>query len=310
MPTDDEITAARRELLARQEAGGGWAYRQGAPPCAEPTALAALALASEPGDDASTAAVRRAADALAKLQCPDGSIGVSATIPTPGWATPYALLVWSALGVHEAPRTAAMRWLLGLKGRVIDPREDPSHIAGHDTMLVGWPWVADTHSWLEPTALAVLALSRAGQVAHPRVREGLRLIRNRAVESGGWNYGNRAVFGRNLRAQPAPTGLALLALAGEGPRSEEIERGCAYLNRVLPDVRAASSLGWGLIGLRAWDATPSHADAWIAESIRALAGRPDAAPRLACLLLAANPGALDLFGRGPHSLTVSAGEAR
>ena len=27
-------------------------------------------------------------------------------------------------------------------------------------MLVGWPWVADTHSWLEPTALAVTVIWR------------------------------------------------------------------------------------------------------------------------------------------------------
>ncbi len=207
MATDEMIKAATAQFARRrQQPDGGWSYRLGAPSCAEPTALAALALISSTLDAADRAAVDRAADALERLQRPDGSVGVSATILTPGWATPYALLVWTALNVHDGPRAAATRWLLGLKGRTIDPRDNPGHVAGHDTMLVGWPWVVDTHSWLEPTALAVLALGRVGQSAHPRVREGLRLIRDRAVPSGGWNYGNKAVFGATFapsRLRPA-----------------------------------------------------------------------------------------------------------
>ena len=68
---------------------------------------------------------------------------------------------------------------------------------GHDSTLVGWPWVDGTHSWLEPTALAILALCREGLGDHPRVAAGIALILDRALEDGGWNYGGKAVFGRS-----------------------------------------------------------------------------------------------------------------
>ena len=39
------------------------------------------------------------------------------------------------------------------------------------------------------------------------------MIIDRALPHGGWNYGNKVVFGHELRPQPGPTGMALLALA-------------------------------------------------------------------------------------------------
>lgn len=293
--------AARGDLLGLQGRDGGWGYRRDSAACAEPTALAGLALLADAGGPAPEA-LGRAADWLAAAQRPDGSVGVSAARPAPGWMTPYALLLWKATGAHEGRCRTASHWLLARKGRTLSKGEDPGHVAGHDTTLVGWPWVADTHSWLEPTAMAVLALAASGLAEHPRVREGLRLIRDRQVESGGWNYGNKAVYGRPLRAQPAPTGMALLALAlaGAGSAPETIGGATRYLTGVLPGVRASASLGWGLLGLRAWGVRPEHSADWLAEAFASLRGRPDAAPRLACLLLAAGETSLALFARsGP-----------
>ncbi len=301
MTSDDLTAAARYTLLGLRGRDGGWGYRRGAASCAEPSALAGLALlASESRDTSSVrvaAALHGAADWLTTVQQTDGSIGVSASTASPGWSTPYAMLFWRALGVHEEPVRVAASWLLGQKGRVVSKADDPQKIAGHDTTLVGWPWVDDTHSWLEPTAMAVLALGRVGRGDHPRVQEGLRLIRDRATEPGGWNYGNKAVFGHPLRAQPAPTGLALLALAGTGPQSRIVNRALDYLRETLPGVRASASLGWGLVGLRAWGETPSQTDRWLHETLERIRGRADAAPKLACLLLAGGENTLGLFGR-------------
>lgn len=295
---------ARRELRELAATPAGWSYRRGSSPHAEPTALACLALLAtrpSPSEDPAAALVTSAADWLAKSQQADGSIGIAESVPRPGWMTPYALLVWKALGTHESESRKAVAWLLATKGRALDPRDDPSHIAGHDVTIVGWPWVANTHSWLEPTALAVLALGAAGFQSHPRVREGLRLIRDRVIDTGGWNYGNKAVFGRSLRPQPGPTGLALLALAGTEKRSPDIDRAIHYLDRALTGLQAAASLSWGLIGLRAWDAWPDNGMNWLAGSCSRVHGRPEAAPRLAALLLASSKNALELFGRGPIS---------
>ena len=290
---------ACRELAGLAGPDGAWGYRRGASACVEPTAMATLALLARGsgGMESTPAPVRRVAAWLASVQQANGSLGLSSTQPTPGWTTPYAVLVWRALGVNDDRAHRAAEWLLAQKGRTLSPGDDPDGVAGHDTTLVGWPWVADTHSWLEPTALAVLALGVVGWGAHPRVVEGLELIRNRAVVSGGWNYGNRAVFGRPLRAQPAPTGLALLALAGTGRRSWTIDHAITYLETTLPGVRAPVSLGWGLLGLRVWGVVPEGSRQWLGEAYAAVSGRPDVAPRIAPLILADTAGSERLFGR-------------
>lgn len=294
--TEDWARSARRELLQLQASKGGWGYRIGSPACVEPSALAALALAasSEPAGAEQTA-VRASADWLASIQGEDGSLGVSAAQPTPGWTTPYALLLWTATQSHEPARRKAAAWLLRQKGRALPRSADPEHIVGHDTTLIGWPWVADTHSWLEPTALAVLALRASGAADHPRVHEGLKLIFDRAITSGGWNYGNKAAFGAALRPQPAPTGLALLALAGTKAPTEVVSRALAYLGSILPETRAPSSLGWGVLGLRAWGEAPAQVPHWLDAAFRHASGRPDSAARLAMLLLAAGEHALEVL---------------
>jgi hypothetical protein len=234
-------------------------------------------------------------DWLAAVQGPDGSLGLSPAQPAPGWTTPLGLLLWQAEGGHQAEEQRAVAWLLSQKGERMSRADDPDHIVGHDTTLVGWPWVGGTHSWLEPTAMAVLALRRAGLATHPRVDEGYRLIRDRAIVTGGWNYGNKAAFGHPLRPQPAPTGLALLALATRDSRTPTVARAIHYLHETLPGVRASASLGWGLLGLRAWSSAPEEADRWLAEAYQRAKGRPDASTKLSLLLLAGGEHALELF---------------
>jgi hypothetical protein len=304
---DDRWRAsARGELLRLRGRATAWGYRQGASPGVEPTVLACLALlatcgaegggtdaAGPPGDARAVGAA--CAGWLASIQGTDGALGLSGSQPTPGWTTPFGLLLWQAVGGHEGPRRRGRQWLVRQEGERIPPGDGSDRIVGHDTMLVGWPWVEGTHSWLEPTAMTLLALRREGLGEHPRVVEGYRLIRDRAIDTGGWNCGNKATFGRALRPLPAPTGLALLALAHRDDRTEVVSRAIRYLHDTLPDVRASASLGWGLLGLRAWQCVPAEADRWLAEAYERATGRPDAAPKLALLLLAGGDHALQLF---------------
>jgi hypothetical protein len=240
--------------------------------------------------------VRTAADWLVSLQGRDGSLGVSATLPSPGWSTPHGILLWAAVGEYQPQRERAAQWLLDQEGVSIPNLAPSERTVGHDTMIVGWPWVAGTHSWLEPTALAILALRRQGKSAHPRVGEGLRLISDRAIAAGGWNYGNKIAFGRDLRPQPAPTGLALLALAGLDVHPEMVAPALAYLLETLPGTRAPQSLGWGVLGLRAWARCPEAAEDWLAEAFAMTSRRGDASPGPAYLLLAAGEHSLELLG--------------
>jgi hypothetical protein len=279
----------------------GWGYRVETAPCVEPTGLAALALLAT-ADERWTAFARRSADWLASIQRPNGSLGVSEALNEPGWGTPYGSLAWSALGGYDAPRRRAVDWLLKQAGETFAKETGPNPVLGHDPSIAGWPWVDATHSWVEPTALAVLALRREGRLQHPRVQEGMRMLRDRAVATGGWNAGNKATYGRTLRAQPAPTGIALLALAGDPASRAVAGPAVAYLRDALPGVRAAESLSWGLLGLRAWGQAPPEAEEWLKSSAARVAGRPDAAPRLALLVLATSPRALELFdGKLPEA---------
>jgi len=338
---------ARRRLLGLRRRPGSWGYRPGTAPASEPTGLAGLALlATGEGDDRpGHGAASDAGRWLGSARRGDGSLGVTTSLPEPGWATPTALLLWSALGGFEAERSAATRWLLAARGRPI-AREagDPM---GHDTTLVGWPWVAETHSWVEPTATALLALAREGQAGHARSLEGVRVLRDRAIPGGGWNLGNPVVFGTTLRPLPGPTGLALLALAsvprGPGPRpspphpsplpkggreqdwslapsgplphpegglgwgassdhrrssidAKLVKPALAYLRSALETTLAPVSLGWGLLGLRAWGESPPWAADRTASAFARLASRTPSAVELAMLLLAAGPRSLEALG--------------
>ena len=298
--TEDWKQPAIRALTDHRQRDSPWAwsYGRGLAPCVEPTALAVLGLVAATDGSRSaevSSVVRKAGDWLASLQQPNGSLGISEASPEPGWTTPYALLTWKALGGYEKERKLAVAWLLRESGDIVKEVKGHRPVQGHDSSIVGWPWTSGTHSWVEPTALAVLALRREGLGTHARVQEGLRLLRDRAIESGGWNFGNKSTYGRVLRAYPATTGLALLALANTDSCGDPVREGARYLLETLPRVRAAGSLGWGLLGLRAWDRSPEEADRWLVCSFANLAGRLDAAPRLAILLLAAGRKSLELF---------------
>jgi hypothetical protein len=288
--------SARNELVQLRDASMAWGEQVGAPPRVEPTALACLGLlASDPGGSSTDPReeVVRAADWLATVQLQSGALGLSASISTPNWTTPYGILVWAAVPKHSGAAERAGQWLLKQEGTVF---EDHMKIFGHDPSIVGWTWVEGAHSWLEPTALSVMALRRLGLGAQTRTRDGLRLIRDRAIPTGGWNHGNNKVFDRALAPEATSTGLALLALAGAGKSTEIEDRAIRDLEATLPDIRTARSLCWGILGLRAWGHLPKSADRWLSETHARVSGRRDSAPRLAHLLLAAGHDSLSLFG--------------
>jgi hypothetical protein len=301
------ITRMHHELLRSRPGRSAWGNRPEGAPYVEPTALAALALAaSDPNQDAdrSRAAVCEAGDWLAGLQQRSGALGIAPDLAQPCWTTPWGILVWSAADRPGDAQKRAVDWLLAQQGETANPAAgDPF---GHDPRIPGWSWVAGTSSWLEPTAMAVLALRRAGQSSHRRTREGERLIRDRVIRSGGWNYGNSTVFGADLRPHPAPTGLALLALAGVDESDEPlVERSCDYLETILPTTRAPQSLCFGLLALAAWGRRPELADDWLEAAQGGAARSSNSVAQLAYVLLAAGPRALELFG-----LSEPVGEGR
>ncbi len=277
-------TTLIERLLQSARPDGGWGYRQSTTAFSEPTAIACLALSAHWIESPQ---LTDGIATLSKLQRSDGGVPISTSFTSPNWPTPLAILAWT--GSLRTDSTTAnnirrgVTWLLSSKGRAFP--HDPD-LFGHDTTLIGWPWIEGTHSWVEPTAYAVAALRAVGRSEHPRVREGVRVLSDRLLPEGGWNYGNTRVLRNTLRPFPATTGVVLGSLAAE-PIEPRVRRSIAYLTRELQRIRAPFSLGWGLIGLNAWDAVPEEANEWLAESARLSLARPSNALHDALLLLAA-----------------------
>jgi hypothetical protein len=257
------------DALARQPLIG---YSTDSAPASEPTAIAALVLAQHGWLDLA----KKGADYLAEIQADDGSVGVRAGEPEPGWPTSLAVVAWRAVGnalrgvlsaanEFQVNIDRGIAWLLSVEGSKLEQSE----VFGHDMQLVGWAWAEGTHSWLEPTALAVLALKAAGQASHARTREAVRLILDRQLPGGGCNYGNTVVLGQKLRPHVQPSGMALLALAGERDTSGRIAKSISWLRRNIGPETTAASLSWAVLGLKAHDGCPPQADEWLATAAAA-----------------------------------------
>lgn len=271
-------------LVSAKNDGGGWSYSPDGPSAAEPTAWMTVALSAY---DADTDLIAGGLDCLTRMQQSDGGIPGIPTIASTGWATGLAILAWTLAGgglsrSYDDPARRAADWLLRHSGQ---PAPRNPAIYGHDTSLIGWSWVEGTHSWVEPTSYALLALDAVGLRDHPRAVEGRRLLRDRVIPGGGWNYGNARMFGAALRPFPETTGVALLALA-DTTRDEVIESSLDYLLDELPKVRSPMSTAWGVMALTAWNRRSPHADAWLAETAARFQQEP-CRPLLDALLLLA-----------------------
>jgi len=259
----DQLAAAYWGIIRTRvsDPQGGFASQAGGGYRADATAWAAVALAAVAlGPDLLQTARAR----LAAAQLADGRVSLSPQHPEAFWPTSLAIFAWHQAADYGEAQARARRFLLATTGH--HWRRQPDDPYEHDPSLQGWPWIAATHSWVEPTALAILALRITGDGEHERVKEGARLLLDRQLPGGGWNYGNTRIFGRELFPFPESTGLALNALKGLAPQ-EQIQKSLNYLKSRLQEVRTPLALGWGLMGLASWGEKPAGAQAWISECL-------------------------------------------
>ena len=233
-------------LAGRRLATGGYCEYPDGNYRPDSTAWAILALCALGAKESVVASAR---SRLRHDQFADGRISISSEHPDAIWPTSVALLAWLGSPADVDARFLAARFLLSSSGtHGLKEADSP---LGHDTSLRGWSWVEKTHSWIEPTALAVIALRAAGFDNHPRIHEAIRMLIDRQLPSGGWNYGNTIVFGQELQPMADSTGLALQSLAGLSHK-EDLANSLAYLETSAIGLRTPFSLGWGLLGLAAW----------------------------------------------------------
>lgn len=255
------ITSTIEAIQDRSLPKGGFALYRGESFRPDATVWAVLALEAYDGNrNVTNIACRR----LSQSQLADGRVPVVESHPESFWPTSLALLAWQKIPGFKPELKRAIAFLLSNKGRH-HPKKEKDEL-GHDPYINGWPWVEGTHSWIEPTSLAVLALRACGYAEHERVSEAVRMILDRQLPSGGWNYGNTFVFGKELPPIPECTGLALCALA-DFTEPDSVRKSIDYLKREATRIRTPMALSWSIFGLTAWSMGPSQAHDWILESL-------------------------------------------
>mgnify|MGYP001586476526 CR=1 FL=1 len=238
-------TAGLRErLLSFARPEGGLPYYRGNSSSAEPTLLAALALF------ASGASAERAKPLLSwaqALQNMDGSICVNPGHRGQGlWLTALAAIVFHQYGFKESLKRA-QDFLLSLRSVTVpnDPR------LRQDNTLTGWPWIPGTFGWVEPTAWSLIALQLSGQAGHPRAVEGRKLLLDRRIPSGGWNYGNPALDDKELLPFWDTTGLALTALCGQTD-IDRLRPSLDFVEKRQDKIESLCGLAWAVICFQAY----------------------------------------------------------
>jgi hypothetical protein len=224
-------TSFASRLREARSTDGGFGPRPGQPSEPEPTALATIAL-----DDMDGRAW------LGEHQAGDGSVSFDAASVVNDSSTAFAAIGFEAGNERER----ALDHLEGTLGRTYRS----TAAVPHDASFRGWAWTEDTAGWVDPTSRATLAL-RLLRPDAPAIADGLGLLGDRETVGGGWNYGNRVVFGDDLWPYAQTTAVALLALQGTDPELEG--RGLDTLRTLWRDEREGGlslAMSTAVLGLR------------------------------------------------------------
>lgn len=284
-------------LIRRAGPDGGFAVAEGAASRPDATAWAAMALFAAGLAPELVAAAR---SALAAAQSPDGRLPLLPERPEAAWPTALALLAWLPDPARAENVSRAAAWLLAHPGSHWPKRPEEQAVIGHDTSLRGWSWIDGTHSWVEPTSLAMLALGASAAPPQAPLAEAARLLLDRQLPDGGWNYGNTRVFRNTLLPVPESTGHALAALAGWAAPGD-VAPSLAYLQGPQCAVATPLAAAWRAFGLGAWGLAEENESALCLAALeRQSRYGPYDTPQLAqCLAAAASRGRFAVLLGGP-----------
>ena len=242
-------------LVKTQNADGGWGYFPGRKSWMEPTAYAVLALSGVIGAEQSA---RKGWDCIRSWQAADGGWRPSDQVQDSSWVTSLGLIVGSVWGLDAEPRKRATDWLMRVSGqesRLAVRLASMFHMLKTDVNVShkGWPWWPGNSAWIEPTALAILALRKANGSKLPsdvaqRVHEGEELILSRRGRDGGWNSGNPSVLKVDVPSYPETTAIALIGLQGRDKTqlSSPLESARSFFK----DTRSSYAKAWLNIAFR------------------------------------------------------------
>lgn len=245
------------QLLSCALPEGGFSQKPGSKLCPDASAWAILGMAA---CGRHSEVIRATGRRMISLQFPDGRLPIAEGVESAHWPTSISVLAWKKCSGFKREIEKSAQFLIENSGLHFEPESDST--GGHNTALLGWPWNQGAHSWIEPTAMAILALRAVGLGGHARVREAVAMLLDRQLPSGGWNYGNKVVYHQELRPMPANTGQALCALGGL-VACADVQKSIDYAARQFGQIRTPFSFCWCAFGLAAWsDAdldVPAHA---------------------------------------------------
>lgn len=272
MPSSDAARALAK-LQDAQNADGGWGFHLNAQSRVEPTAWALLALASAAADASQNSSVR-AARFLIGSQLPDGSWPTVPGLKEGAWVTSVAICALQTAGNSADAVGRGQQWLVAqvprdksLWFRILMRLSKSSKISWQSVSLYGWGWTAGTASWVEPTALACLALRSVNAVsaaAAARLRIAEKMLRDRTSPGGGWGAGNPVVYGVAGAVDIGPTVWALLALRAAGEIAES-EKSLAWLEANWNRVPSPNAAALSCLALRAYGRDTSEIQSRLAQ---------------------------------------------
>jgi hypothetical protein len=120
--------------------------------------------------------------------------------------------------------------------------------------LIGWSWVPNSFSWVEPTSYALTALKKVrtlipDEKLNARIHEGEAMIYDRMCKGGGWNYGNSKVLDYALWPYPDITAVALIALQDRSGETAN-QRSLQALQKTAAEANSGLASSWAAICLR------------------------------------------------------------
>jgi hypothetical protein len=255
------VASLASRLLSGASPDGGWPYYAGKASRIEATCWALLALGR---NDAAGLApqLARHLTFLTEFQQPAGLVVESGNgVANFAW-NGLTLLTLHAFS-DRADRLAADRLRAGLIAARGERIENAAANLGQNNGLQAWSWMAGTFSWVEPTALCLLALKQAGRAeAAERIREAEAVLFDRVCPTGGWNYGNATMLGQDLRAYVPTTALALLALQ-DRPDQPIVDLSLAWLEARATSETSALALSLAAICLAVYRRPFDHVRAAI-----------------------------------------------
>jgi hypothetical protein len=158
---------------------------------------------------------------------------------------------------------AAARWLLeqegskpGILAEIILWATGKSGVNKLNKDLIGWSWVPNSFSWVEPTSYALIAIKKlrarlAGTNVDERIRQADAMIYDRVCNGGGWNYGNSRVLDYALWPYPDITAVALIAMQDHA-REQANQESLQVLSKIARETDSGLALCWAAICLNVY----------------------------------------------------------